>query len=805
VCACGGAAAEGTGRGAGDRERGPAGAQRFRADGAADDTEGADGPDVAGWAERERALLAALPDAPSRCGVARLWRLAPARRAAAGAHLGVRGGPWLGAARVGATAWAERIDVRTGRRAEVLGFAGEPGTELAAALDAHAGLALRWVRRAPGGGDRDASACEGPDCAWSEARAETLGDALVVVRIGRWPARASPTDVRERCAALARREPDALDVRVALAPSPDATLEERVLRGGARGLTLEVRRACLDEEAARRERSRLDADLRALTDAAWRVRRVERAGTSVAATVSLDWEDAELLEGDRRRLAEALAHDAAMRRPLGPGDFDVRDPEALAAQALLHERALASATTSAGRRAAAEAFARLLAAALAAGASPAYGERLVRLHLDALDDAAGAAALARALQARGDASPSRLRALEREALARTDEAQLAAALLRDGVTPRGEAAAAAAALSASVRAGVPAPVAEGALAAAAAVAALIDGGRPRPTAPGSGAPRTAVAPRGTRAPPAGAATQGRAPGRAATAPRGALEAWPGEPLDPPVALPLAGLPAALDAIGALSTPDAWTARATYLLAVAEPSGAAGAPALPAPGAAHVPDGGQVALARVVGPRGAPAAMLAGRTDDGVARRTAAGRLLAAAVTGGRVAIVYVVVPLPSASGRATDPFTLAPAQVLALAGEVRDGALVVERVGVNARAVDWDAAARVLAAPLATLEARLFPPPEARVALRTADEAARAARNVVEAEVRADGPVLRLRAATASALGAALVELAEPLVGRALPLADGPPGRSPARRAASPRAPPGGTPRQGLPTAPSPR
>jgi hypothetical protein len=687
---------------------------------------------------------------------------------------------------VGLAAWAERIDVRTGRRAEVLVLAGRPGADLPAALDAHAGLVLRWVRRRGGGfagsegtgtpsAAHDAfTACEDPECAWTEARAEAFEDALVRLHVGRWPIEASREGARLRCAALAEREVEAIDVQVAVGPSADSVLEERVVRAAPSGLLLELQRVCVDDEAARRERRRVEDEVGVLRDGGWRLRLVSRTGAIVTARLTLDWEEVDLLDGDRRRLASAMAYDAALRRPLGPDEFDLRDPDALAAQVLLHDRAVASASTPEARRVAAQAFARLLGAAVEAGAAPVHGERLVRLYLDVLDDPALAARIARAHSGRDDVPVARFRALEREALARHDLDALEAALVRDGLATRQDAAAVATALATTIDAGVPAPLAEGALLAARSLVALID-------------PRRAT----FRRPTSVSRARTTSPGsdRAGVMVVGTREADASETLASPVAFPLAGLPGALDALAALSVPDPWNARATYLLIFPEAVGGASLRAQtragettrpPRAAVAAVPDAGQVAVVRVVGPGGAPSALIAGRTDDGVVRRLTAGRLLADAVPPGRASCLYVTTDLPdpspaleggAAGGAAVrrSDSGLVPRQVFALAGEVRDGVLLVDRVGPNVANVEWDGLARAVAEPLAALEVRFFPPPEARVVLRSPDEAARAAHNVVAADVRADGAILRLRAATMSELGAALVELAAPIVGRAQP------------------------------------
>jgi hypothetical protein len=622
--------------------------------------------------------------------VARPALLSPQRRALVARVAQAHPLAWGERPSVRVFAGIERRDANGDRRATWLLRADDAVSSLRASLEAQRLLTVRWEAEAR---------CRGVHCA---ARASLGADGVVRITSG-------PPDTRgddpsrgatNPCVALARSEPEALEVSVSLGTVPGVLRESRILRVEGERLLYEERLATRGPDATARALAWLEAAENARIHTVFQdgvFRRVERiAGASeIVLRSEADFDGLALRAEDERRLAEALEAEHARSAPLALADVDFSDVELVGAQRALREARIQGLRGGA-RANAVDELAVLLEVAQAANPDDVETARaLVLLRLHERGEGAEAALLAADMAARDPLGARTWRALEREGYALAGDARLAGALVRDGIAAAVESERVAADATASRRQGLAYAWAEG-----------------------------------------GAIVGRRFEALAATAP---VERIPETPLG------FVGLPAALVRLLWMGAPDPHTPFAVYVFLHAE------SPANPA----HVSSSDPRRPMRISSLRGAESLLVAARSDEGPESLAELGAELARGLVGaGRAELAIAFVPL--------EAVVFAPSVFVLLRGEVRGDALVADGVSRTAATLDWARVADVLVKPLGVLAQR-FPLPTIEIALRDQGEVRRGLERVVDVDCRPEGTRLRCVGPDARALADAVHAIASPL------------------------------------------
>ncbi len=214
---------------------------------------------------------------------------------------------------------------------------------------------------------------------------------------------------------------------------------------------------------------------------------------------------------------------------------------------------------------------------------------------------------------------------------------------------------------------------------------------------------------------------------------------------PAVTLDLAGLPAALTGLLWMGAPDSHAPFAVYVLLHADSLA----------NVAQTMASDPRRPLRISGLRDGGSLLFAARSDERPEALAELGvELVRRLVGAGRAELGVAFVPLDAAA------FT--PSGHVLLRGEVRGGALVVDRVSRAAATLDWPRVADVLVKPLGVLAQR-FPLPTIEIALRDVAEARRAVERVVDADCRFEGARIRCVGPDARALADAVHAIASPL------------------------------------------
>ncbi|MBX3271568.1 MAG: hypothetical protein KF729_14980 [Sandaracinaceae bacterium] len=373
-------------------------------------------------------LAAWLPEQADRCVVVRPGRLPSRRRGLLMRQSWADPNVWENDLDVTAYARAEAAHP-DGRRAlrSYFRFAGDPDQARARGR----ALPFRWEDDPCHG-----IACRRPAARWVDER-------TVEVAQYEWPAGGALATAT--CVRLARELSGAVEVAARARPSAPwalaaARLERTILadrRGVELSTTLHFARVA-DAERALEIVREASPRLESLQPVESRERVVERRGASVRIRDGHSYTDLELAQADERLDAAAFVHQSRRATPLPVAEVDVTRLDVVRHQLRLREAVLAR-SRGAARRPAAELLAGLLERAAHAHPGEHWlAERLARVWLSETGRPDAARALAERRLATARASDREAwAALRREALAGVDAAELAAALVEDGIADGG--------------------------------------------------------------------------------------------------------------------------------------------------------------------------------------------------------------------------------------------------------------------------------------------------------------------------------------------------------------------------------
>ena len=416
-------------------------------------------------------LMARLPGGADRCAGARVGAVASNRRAGVqrlstlGALASV---PWSSRSPVLAYAEVRQEDPDQGRR-PLYALAHVTSIEaMRAHLEASRRVHVRWNEgpgRCPG-----PACCPGPEC-WA-LRAEAVDEHTVRFRRGPW--RELGVGVELRCADLARRFGDAIEV--ASWTAADGLFGGGGYDGNPLGFDVASLLQPFGAGLRRVEQYRLpDAELaeeialllqhvRSGTDDVGNVAEQSKVvqGDLLEIRTDVRWEDLELLAGDEAREREAIALEAAASRPLPLAEIDYQDLAMVREQVDLRTIALREGGSAERRPRAEELRTVLENAAETHPGHAAFVEQLLELLLGELDDPRAAVDWAERVLTRGPHDRRAWQVRRRRALARADAGALAEALVADGIVRSAASARAAASVLGALGRGVAYEQAEGA-------------------------------------------------------------------------------------------------------------------------------------------------------------------------------------------------------------------------------------------------------------------------------------------------------------------------------------------------------
>ena len=396
--------------------------------------------------DRLTALARRLPPGADRCVLARVGTVAERHRELVG-RLGAAG-PLAWASGAPLSAYAEGVQRTTdGREASQIALRVADVEATRRWLQQRAPLRVEWG---------EARSCRDGDTRecwrWRAWAADTH---TVMLRRGPWMSELE--GVERRCAQLARRHRDALELTARRSggafvadalPRPEVTAEALLLPSAA-GLRWEERIE-LPETFSPRE-AELFLDVASLagdeTLAAASDRRQRIRGDVLETEARFHWDDLALAAEDEARVRRALAEAARDRLHLPVEQVSVSNLEVVLAQLALRREQLAAASSEEARIRAARGLVALLRRARRVHPG---NETLARAHfdvlLDPLGEAADAAEVATAMLGAEPVEPASWARRRREALAHVGPEALAEALVRDEVVPAARAEAAAATL-----------------------------------------------------------------------------------------------------------------------------------------------------------------------------------------------------------------------------------------------------------------------------------------------------------------------------------------------------------------------